>query len=278
MSILHGLLEKRGIEPIEAGGLRTPGENAFCVKICSKIITAQFCAVILNNEMQGTLELPNPNVNMEYGLMLGFNKYIIPFQRAEQKLPFNVAGLDTIKYTNADFESQASFAIDQAIKTTTTSGTEPIVVGQKLNAFLLLHDAVLARLDSEGDRAVFDLGSPLGFNLLASFSGTEYVFLGNFTNLRPEAVIWRLKILCRAIDARRTSWASRVKAGILTQTQADTAEELFGRFHVWVIVTSLDDRQIVLESLKGFKLGYETNVYSLADIDQELQALGGALA
>lgn len=100
MSILRWVLEEKGIQPVEASGALAPAQNAFCAKICSKIITSQFCAVLLNNEESGGREIPNANVNMEYGLMLGFNKYVIPFQRASQKLPFNVAGLDTIKYTN----------------------------------------------------------------------------------------------------------------------------------------------------------------------------------
>jgi hypothetical protein len=42
MGILRHLLEDRGIQPIEAGGALAPGQNAFCAKICSKIITSQF--------------------------------------------------------------------------------------------------------------------------------------------------------------------------------------------------------------------------------------------
>ena len=98
VSVLRRLLEDRGILAEEAGGSLAPGQNAFCAKICSKIITAQFCIVLINNEEVDGREIPSANVNMEYGLMLGFNKYVIPFQRAPQKLPFNVAGLDTIKY------------------------------------------------------------------------------------------------------------------------------------------------------------------------------------
>jgi hypothetical protein len=48
--------------------------------------------------------------------MLGFNKYVIPFQRVAQKLPFNVAGPDTIEYTNTYFERLAAGAVDQAIR------------------------------------------------------------------------------------------------------------------------------------------------------------------
>ena len=97
MTIIKSILEDRGIQAIEAGGTLAPGQNAFCSKICSKIIAAQFCVVLLNNDEKDGNEIPNANVNMEYGLILGFNKYVVPFQRKSQKLPFNVAGLDTVK-------------------------------------------------------------------------------------------------------------------------------------------------------------------------------------
>src|SRR5713101_1159863 len=50
MNILKHVLSERGIEPIEAGGALAPAQNAFCAKICSKIITSQFCIILLNNE------------------------------------------------------------------------------------------------------------------------------------------------------------------------------------------------------------------------------------
>src|SRR5436309_2113546 len=115
MAILRNLLGGRGIEAVEAGGTLAPGQNAFCAKICSKIIVSQFCIILMNNDVKNATEIPNANVNMEYGLMLGFNKYVIPFQRESQTLPFNVAGLDTVKYTNESFERKASEAIDAAI-------------------------------------------------------------------------------------------------------------------------------------------------------------------
>src|SRR4030066_399901 len=73
---------------------------------------------------------------MEYGLMLGFNKYIIPFQRESQKLPFNVAGLDTIKYTSMNVERLARDAIDQAIEVTQQDTSQPINPDQVISVFL----------------------------------------------------------------------------------------------------------------------------------------------
>jgi hypothetical protein len=137
MTILRHLLEDRGIQPVEAGGALAPGQNAFCAKICSKIITSQFCVVLINHEELEGREIPNANVNMEYGLMLGFNKYVIPFQRASQHLPFNVAALDTVKYDDADFERRAAAAIDQAIQQTQQDSPTTIPPDQILSAFLL---------------------------------------------------------------------------------------------------------------------------------------------
>jgi hypothetical protein len=143
MNILRHLLEDRGIQPVEAGGSIAPGQNAFCAKICSKIITSQFCVVLINNEESQGREIPNAKVNMEYGLMLGFNKYVIPFQRASQTLPFNVAGLDTIKYSNADFERLAGDAIEQAIRETQQDEAQPLPVDQRIGLFLITKKAIV---------------------------------------------------------------------------------------------------------------------------------------
>lgn len=137
IAILRTLLATRGIEPIEAGGTLAPGQNAFCAKICSKIILSQFCIILVNNDVKNGAEIPNANVNMEYGLMLGFNKYVIPFQRESQTLPFNVAGLDTVKYSNESFERKAAQALDAAIAATTQETTPVFTPDQILEAFLL---------------------------------------------------------------------------------------------------------------------------------------------
>lgn len=278
VEVLRGQLKNRGMESVEAGGARAPGENAFCVKICSKIITAQFCILLLNNDVRDGREVPNANVNMEYGLMLGFNKLVIPFQREGQTLPFNVAGLDTIKYTNETFSRLAAEVIEQAIAATTPSGSAPVDINQPLNAYLLSREMTFARIDSDGDRVIFDLGAPLGFNLLIDFSGMNYVLFGNFSHLRPEAVVWRLRMLHRAIDGRRSSWEARVKAGLLTNEQALTIDELFSRFRTWALVNAASDVTAVTAALDLQPSSYSTEVFSFRDVEGALHLLGGALA
>jgi hypothetical protein len=193
-------------------------------------------------------------------------------------LPFNVSGLDTIKYTNLNFESLASSAIDQAIKATAPSGATAVDVDQKLQAFLLSRDMTFARITSDGDRAIFDLGSALKFNLLIDFTGTIYCFLGNFTQLRAEAVIWRLGMLCRAIDQRRSSWAARIKSGMMTKESAEAADDIFAKFTILLIASSDSERNAVRDAMTKTTVEYKVEVLSLGDIDAALQSLGGALA
>jgi hypothetical protein len=142
MEILRTLLSERRIEAYEAGGNLAPGQQVFCQKICSKIIQSQFCIVLVNNETVNGVERPNANVYTEYGLMLGFNKYIIPFQHEAYQLPFNVVGLDTIKYSDATFRTKAIAAIDQAILTTTRTEATP-EVSPDVGSYLLLKGALV---------------------------------------------------------------------------------------------------------------------------------------
>lgn len=274
MTVLRKLLEERGIQAEEAGGALAPAQNAFCAKICSKIITSQFCIVLLNNEKNNGIEVPNANVNMEYGLMLGFNKYVIPFQRASQNLPFNVAGLDTVKYTDQNLERLAISAIDQAIKETQQEKFSPIDSDQTTAAFLLTKSATYAPIDTDGEKNLLNLGAPLGFNLLKDFSGMRYMYFGNFSTFRPEVVVWRLETLGEIIDGRRASLDTRMQAVMGTEDQKALLDELLSKLEIWVVVTSKDDKEAIVSALEKSKINYDVRVYSMGDVRSDLEKLG----
>jgi hypothetical protein len=161
--VLKNILKDRGIEPVEAGGIIEPGKFAFCTKICSKIIVAQFCIVLANHDKVADSDIPNANVNIEYGLMLGHNKYVIPFQRDDQQLSFNVAGLDTIKYNQGNFTALATPAIELAIRETSQSTPAP-TFDQMVNLFLLINNATLVDVANANERQIFQLGNTFGSN------------------------------------------------------------------------------------------------------------------
>ncbi len=192
MEILRSLLKERRIEAYEAGGALAPGQQVFCLKICSKIIQSQFCIVLLNNETVGRVQKPNANVHMEYGLMLGFNKYILPFQHEAYRLEFNVAGLDTIKYDNTSFRAKAAEAIDYAISQSNQLRTAA-PVSPDVGSYLLLHGGIVSPVEGPGDRAIYQLGAVCGFNLLNDYTGNRYMYFGNFPTLQPSVIVWRVK-------------------------------------------------------------------------------------
>jgi hypothetical protein len=271
-AILKNILERRGVEALEAGGMRTPGESAFCAKICSKIITSQFCIAIVNHDLVDGQQVPNANVNMEYGLMLGLNKYVIPFQREDHDLPFNVAGLDTIKYTTENFERLATEAIDQAILRTRPSGPAVPDPNERIVAFLLTHDLYVVPLDDAGHKVIYELGAPLGFNLLGTFAGTDFVYLGNFTAFRAEAVIWRVRTLERLINGRRSSFDMRVQLTVMTAEQATLLSDLFDRFRVWVLVQTEAERDEVRAAFTTTPIQFAVSVFAVSDLEARLRA------
>jgi hypothetical protein len=274
MTIVRTLLEKRGIEAVEAAGALAPGQSAFCAKICSKIIVSQFCVILANNTITNGIEAPSANVNMEYGLMLGFNKYVIPFQRESQTLPFNVAGLDTIKYTNESFSRKASDAIDVAIAATLQETTPSLRPDQIVEGFLLAKRLLVVPLTTDGDKNLYQLGHPLGFNLLVTFDGMKYVYFGNFTALRPETVLWRLRTLEDIIHERFASLPERVRMGIVLPTMLTAVEGLLKGLQILLLVTSDDERQVIEQVIEEKATRWPVQIFSLNDIKTTLQNIG----
>ncbi len=270
MTILRHILEKRSIQSIEAGGSSAPGQNAFCAKICSKIITAQFCIALVNNSEKNDVEIPSANVNMEYGLMLGFNKYVIPFQRESQRLPFNIAGLDTIKYDHKNFEQKAIQAVDQAIYETTQNKVESEISNQILQMYLLSNNMLISPIDNEGERSLYQLGAPLGFALLVDFTGFKYTFLGQYSALRAEAVIWRMKKLNEIITGRLSTLDYRVSIGMVAPDQIEPAKELYENLEMLLIVTSLQDKEVVDSEMKKNPIENKFRIITIDEVNSAI--------
>jgi hypothetical protein len=119
IEIIKSALLDEEIEPYIAVEHFEAGRDIFCTKICTKIIESKFCVVVLSgNTNEEGIVIPNPNVYYEYGVMTSWNKYIIPIQRSDQKLAFNIQSLDTIKYSPSTFKEQLEKAVRIAIAST----------------------------------------------------------------------------------------------------------------------------------------------------------------
>jgi len=156
---------------------------------------------------------------MEYGLMLGFNKYVIPFQREDQSLPFNIAALDTIKYNTRSFKALAEKAIREAIAKTSDKPKKSVELGDVMEIFLASRDVYLSGLVDDGEKNLFHMGNPLGFHLLNHFDGITYLYLGNFFDQRSNAVIYRIQTLEKLLHSRLLSIPARIKWALLRKNK-----------------------------------------------------------
>ena len=118
LELMSEKLTKVGIEPIIAVKERAYGQDIFCTKICGKIIESRFCVVILDDDIVKNMNISNPNVYYEYGLMTSLKKHIIPLQKESLKLAFNIQSYDTIKYSSKNISSELDRAIKDAIRIT----------------------------------------------------------------------------------------------------------------------------------------------------------------
>jgi len=117
-------LSKLGIEAVIAVRERAYGQDIFCTKICGKIIESQFCLVILDDQITKVTNIPNPNVYYEYGLMTSLGKHIIPLQKEDLTLAFNIQSHDTIKYNNSNMAAELDRAFRDAVRITEAKGEE----------------------------------------------------------------------------------------------------------------------------------------------------------
>ncbi|MBN2396675.1 MAG: hypothetical protein JXC36_09495 [Candidatus Atribacteria bacterium] len=176
ISYIQRVVESHGFECYLALRNFEPGSFAFCTKICSKIIQSKFCIVLLDPSLKDGINIPNPNVNLEYGMMIAQNKYIIPLQEEKYALPFNISPLDTIKYNDSNFEEKVVSAIDHAINKknkTEIDDNDPLQIIQNYYA---IEGYTLSDINGNAFlKSLFGFGQPYGYYLFDN--STEYIFL-----------------------------------------------------------------------------------------------------
>jgi len=177
LELMSEKLSKVGIEPIIAVKERAYGQDIFCTKICGKIIESRFCIVILDDTMDADKNIPNPNVYYEYGLMTALRKHIIPLQKENLKLAFNIQSYDTIKYSSKNIATELDRAIKDAIRITEakeqddkkTSFSEKTLLRRfELQAFELRDDNWL----------LYDAIEDTNFKGFGQYDKRFYVYLG----------------------------------------------------------------------------------------------------
>lgn len=120
------------------------------------------------------------------------------------------------------------------------------------------------------------MGRPLGFYLLNTFDGVRCVYFGNFTALRGEAVLWRLRTLEDIVHQRLGSLPERVRLGfaVVTPEIIAAVEAFLAQLQIMVLVTSEEERATVRRVIAEKPMRWPVEVFSLGEIATALQNVG----
>jgi hypothetical protein len=180
LELMSEKLTKVGIEPVIAVKERAYGQDIFCTKICGKIIESRFCIVILDDTIGKNQNIPNPNVYYEYGLMTSLRKHIIPLQKDDLNLAFNIQSYDTIKYNARNISSELDRAFKDAIRITEGGDKKD---QKDLHGFLptktLLHKMELSGFEIKKESWILNSAiSDTDFKGFGQHAKGFYVYLG----------------------------------------------------------------------------------------------------
>jgi len=252
LSLLTKILEERDYEVSIALRETNPAKLAFCTKICSKIIQSQFCIALLNpskHAQDQSIKIPNPNVHFEYGMMLSFHKHVIPFQEEDESLPFNIQGLDTIKYSKGNFEKKAIEIIEDAILSfgSIPNPTSEIVSNQHLRQYLAIRGLRISDLQASPEmNNLFNIGKFLGYNLL---DGEEIIYLGMFDIFPPKEIIFRLKLLLQNLHKQKKVFEEVLKK-TLTPEQVEATYLAWKKIKIEILIPNDIDMEKIQNRAK----------------------------
>jgi hypothetical protein len=232
LELVSEKLTKVGIEPIIAVKERAYGQDIFCTKICGKIIEAKFCLVVLDDSLVDSKTVPNPNVYYEYGLMTALQKHIIPLQRADLTLAFNIQSYDTIKYSSKNLGAELDRAIRDAIKLSDTK--EPKKDGTLFGDKTILRCFELSGLEEKDDKwFLSDVVEDTGFKGFGGKNIPFYVYLGRLdknSDTRSyledlNVVVYRTEKIFRELSNSLTEMQSNLEK---VSSEEGDEQDLFG--------------------------------------------------
>lgn len=178
LALFSEKLAKVGIEAIIAVKERAYGQDIFCTKICGKIIESKFCVTILDDAIEDGKNIPNPNVYYEYGLMTALGKHIIPLQKEDLKLAFNIQSYDTIKYNPKSIATELDRAIKDAIKITESRDKEDKKTEGLPEKFILRHLELSGLELKDEEWFLDDVINDTEFKGFGHYDKGFYVYLG----------------------------------------------------------------------------------------------------
>ncbi|MBM3156982.1 MAG: hypothetical protein FJ004_06820 [Chloroflexi bacterium] len=217
LALIGEKLSKIGIEPVIAIKERAYGQDIFCIKICGKIIESQFCIVILDDTIKRLdknteIGIPNPNVYYEYGLMTALGKHIIPLQKSEQQLAFNIQTHDTIKYMPKNISAELDRALKDA-NTMTKEGMEEDRYARNTERLVRRSLEIAGYVNRERDYDWFLYGD-LRDTLFSGYSNPEkkhflFISIANSSDQLSDCLT-DIQVIIKRLETRHNSLAYQI--------------------------------------------------------------------
>ncbi|RJP75474.1 MAG: hypothetical protein C4522_20830 [Desulfobacteraceae bacterium] len=242
LEVIKQKLREVNIEPYVAVDNRDFQKDIFCEKICTKIIESQFCIVILNDvkDLKDQTRKPNANVYYEYGLMTAFRKRIIPIQRLDHQLAFNIQSLDTLKYNAGTFPKLIEEAIQMTLLSLDEKNKDKEELGYDLNRAEWALDLMgLIRADERfrfrHDRVV--TSRSLGFQAYTHPNEGTLNFVGIFP---PEVNEKEIMLRSKMLTLRVKNYCTQLSKDLaeaeksLIENPRSMVEQRTGDLRVWI--------------------------------------------
>jgi hypothetical protein len=213
-------------------------------------------------------EFPNPNVHMEYGMMLSQNKHVIPLQHEKNKLSFNIAPLDTIKYNDSDFKKKVTDSIDNAInRFSSPTQTSQLSTGSDI-LFYNLKGYIMADVQTNSFfKILFQFGQPLGFFFFVDNVNTKYKYVAPFQYEDSRKIILHAKLLIENIMTAHDKFINNLTEKYTSKNY----EYLIKDISIDLIIPPFYAKKVVLDNLRKIcekAKKYEISIFYLSDFEK----------
>jgi len=293
LEVIKQKLRQVNIEPYIAVDNRDFQKDIFCEKICTKIIESQFCIVILNDVRDpiDQIRKPNANVYYEYGLMTAFRKIMIPVQRLDHQLAFNIQSLDTLKYNAGTFPKLIEEAIQITLLSLDEKRNEKEEGGYDINRAEWALDMMgLIRADERfrfrHDRIISSRS--LGFQAFTNPNEGTLFFVGFFRPeenekevlLRTKLLTLRLKNYCTQLSKELSDAQKSLDESPRTMVEQRASElrvliEQFSNSHIAIVKDNMINtekfKEAYVEAVKEYEFKLSIDVI---DNEKMKQLLG----
>jgi len=240
INTLNDLLRAKGLKNYIMPELTDQNKITFCERVCSKIISSRFCLVFTEKNLARSAD-----VHLSYGIMLAFDKIVIPLEKAVHEAE-KLAPLPAILYYPDNFRSIAQTIIEEALLRTSTNGLLGLLHSdEELQQYLLSRNLKPLPIENQVTREFYRIAYPADFLIL---EGTAFVFFGAFESLGYEEAAARIRLLIKGLMKMKSRFETVYK-NTLPFESIEFIYRVFSNIRIEVIVAgSIDSKKLLSET------------------------------